>query len=680
MSDREKSREQLIEEVKELRRRISLLEGYKEAKERIENELRFYRETFLQQLEDHSSELILLNNHLIKTISEQKKAESRLRESESEYRNLVESCHELIWKCDREGRFIFLNPAWERTHGYTIGEMLGRHFPDFQKPAAAARDRREFRRHLSGGTVTEYETTHIAKDGSTIHLVFNAAPFYDAAGEIIGTQGTAYDITSRKHAEERLSESHKRLLTILDSLHSGVLVIDMGSYEVLYANSHFKRLYGDVIGNSCWKVIRKEQAGPCSFCNSDALLSAEGFPTGIHVWHSKDTLAGVWYLIHSQAIQWIDVRMVRLDIVTDITDIMRAKEDVNRMKASLEEAQRIARIGNWDWNVVADESWWSDEFYRLFGWRPQELTPTYGECMRRVHSGDRALVSRFFREAVRGRQPCPVDFRIIRSDRSERIIHSTAHVTYSEEGCPVRISGTVQDVTEQRIAESEVKASREQLRTFAAHLQTVLEKERAMIAREIHDELAQALTVIKIDLMDCAGKHTGEGAGHFSLKEKIQKVTSFIDEVIENVHRVAMALRPSILDDLGLESALEWQLQEFRKRTNCHCSFRSSMGRAVVSKEATTALFRICQEALINIARHARAGRVEVEICRDRKNIVLTVRDNGCGIEKRKITDSRSLGLLGMRERAAILGGEVSITGTRGKGTSVIASFPVEGE
>jgi PAS domain S-box-containing protein len=164
-------------------------------------------------------------DHLLVTIRraiEKQEAEQALRESEALYHNLVETSQDLIWRCDVEGRFIFLNPAWEQTHGYTIKEMLGRQFTDFQTPEVAARDIQEFNRHLAGGSVIGYETSYISKSGDEIRLIFNAMPLLDADGNIIGTQGTAYDVTERKRAEEQIKASLREKEVMLKEIHHRV--------------------------------------------------------------------------------------------------------------------------------------------------------------------------------------------------------------------------------------------------------------------------------------------------------------------------------------------------------------------------------------------------------------------------------------------------------------------------
>ena len=170
---------------------------------------------------------------------ERKRAEDALRESEARYRDLVKTSQDLIWRCDREGRLTYLNPAWERTHGYELEEMLGRAFADFQDPEVAARDIEEFGRHLAGGSLHGYETTHLSRNGEPIHLVFNAVPLRDATGDIVGTQGTARDITERKEGERR----QVLLATAIEQAAESVVITGTDG-TIAYVNPAFERITG----------------------------------------------------------------------------------------------------------------------------------------------------------------------------------------------------------------------------------------------------------------------------------------------------------------------------------------------------------------------------------------------------------------------------------------------------
>jgi signal transduction histidine kinase/FixJ family two-component response regulator len=234
------------------------------------------------------------------------------------------------------------------------------------------------------------------------------------------------------------------------------------------------------------------------------------------------------------------------------------------------------------------------------------------------------------------------------------------------------------DITEHKRAEAEVQASREQMRALARHLQAVREEERTLIAREIHDELGGALTGLKIDvsLLTRAVLKIENETVRTSLLAGMDSMIKFTDATIQTVRRIAMELRPGVLDDLGLVAALEWQLKDFEKRNGIRCEFFPPVEDISLDADLSTALFRIFQEALTNVARHAAATEVRVRLRADADSSTLEMEDNGKGIKKEKILSSKSLGLLGMRERAQIFGGRITVTGTPGIGTKVTVEIP----
>ena len=229
---------------------------------------------------------------------------------------------------------------------------------------------------------------------------------------------------------------------------------------------------------------------------------------------------------------------------------------------------------------------------------------------------------------------------------------------------------------ERRQAEEKLRESHEQLRALSVYLQSVREEERTRIAREVHDELGQALTSCKLDLSWIAGKLPRDQK---SLIAKAKALTAHVDSTIQMVRRIATELRPGILDHLGLAAALEWQANEFQNRTGIKCDVQVRLAEAILDPELNTTLFRIFQETLTNIIRHAGATHVTVELKQIGGQIILEVRDNGRGISREEITNTQSMGLLGMRERAALLGGRFRIGALpRGKGTKVKVSVPLQ--
>jgi signal transduction histidine kinase len=228
---------------------------------------------------------------------------------------------------------------------------------------------------------------------------------------------------------------------------------------------------------------------------------------------------------------------------------------------------------------------------------------------------------------------------------------------------------------ERQRAEEQLISSQEQLRALSAHLQSIREEERTLVAREIHDELGQELTGLKMDLSWLIKRLP---AVQEQLVNKVESMLKLIDTTIQSVRRISTKLRPGVLDDLGLTAAIEWQTQDFQNRTGIQCEFNSTLIEVDLDRDRSTAVFRTLQETLTNVTRHASATRVNIYLGKKDASIVLIVEDNGKGITRNEIFDPKSLGLLGMRERALVFGGKVEIKGKPGKGTTVTLRIPLQ--
>jgi PAS domain S-box-containing protein len=230
------------------------------------------------------------------------------------------------------------------------------------------------------------------------------------------------------------------------------------------------------------------------------------------------------------------------------------------------------------------------------------------------------------------------------------------------------------DITERKRAEAASRRSRRELRALAARLQTVREQERAHIAREIHDELGQALTALKFDLAWLQGHLS---AHQPQLVGRARSAVTVVDETIASVHRIATELRPSVLDHLGLVAAIEWQAAELERRTDIRATLDLPADDLSIKDARITTVFRILQETLTNVARHAQATRVTITLRSGRRGLLLKVRDNGRGITPQELTSVRSLGLVGLRERALACSGKLRIEGSPGEGTTVTLHVPL---
>jgi signal transduction histidine kinase len=231
------------------------------------------------------------------------------------------------------------------------------------------------------------------------------------------------------------------------------------------------------------------------------------------------------------------------------------------------------------------------------------------------------------------------------------------------------------EIAERKLAEAHLRDSEERLRALTGRLQSIREEERTTISREIHDELGQALTALKMDLTWIGERVKGESK---SIAGKLKSMADLIDTTIRSVRRIASGLRPEILDEAeGLGEAIAWQTKDFQARTGIRCKINLPPEFPSLDQDRSTATFRIFQEMLTNVARHAQATRVDIAMTVDEQALRLEVQDNGKGIADAAERGPKSLGLLGMRERAALLGGQFQIAGAPGEGTKVTVSIPL---
>jgi len=260
---------------------------------------------------------------------------------------------------------------------------------------------------------------------------------------------------------------------------------------------------------------------------------------------------------------------------------------------------------------------------------------------------------------------------ILTRGKGQRCLHTKKIPILDENGQPLYLLGISEDITERKRAENQLQRSFELLRTLSQRLDVVREEERTRIARELHDELGVRMTCMKMDLTRLLGMLRESLFPREKMEEKIRSSAKVPDEVAAEVQRLAAELRPGVLDDLGLVAAIEWQCQDFERRSGIRCLCEASFDEIKISPSRATAAFRICQEALTNIARHANATFVRVLIKESGEDILIEIQDNGRGIPPEKLNDASSLGLLGMKERSMAMGGSLDILGWPGKGTTV---------
>ena len=387
---------------------------------------------------------------------------------------------------------------------------------------------------------------------------------------------------------------------------------------------------------------------------------------------------GEFRLILDRRVPWHDENgfagyIGSADDVTETRDAKNALRDSEqRFRLLAENAQDVIYRYRLDPQPCAE--YVSPASRVILGYTPEEFYADPDLSLKVVHPEDRGMVARIRRSP--GEFGEPVRLRWCRPDGNIAWIEHRNVPVYSDDGRLVALEGIGRDITASLAAEEQLRASEAQLRDLTGRLQTAREQERADLARELHDELGQTLTSLKLEL---ARTTTGlaRHAVDPQIIDRLQSLVGLIDLSTETVRRISTALRPPALDHLGLPAAIELEAAAVQRRTGIRCRVAQVPGPILLDAERSTTVFRIFQEALTNVVRHAHASAVGVRLQQTVKSFRLRVQDNGRGISRLELSNPKSIGLLGMRERAQKFGGQIEIVGQRGKGTTLTVMIPL---
>jgi two-component system sensor histidine kinase UhpB len=368
-----------------------------------------------------------------------------------------------------------------------------------------------------------------------------------------------------------------------------------------------------------------------------------------------------------------------VNCMLDVTDYKQLEEALRDQNIRLDYVLRNVPVALYEAECVEPFGgiWVSDNVELLTGFPPGRFTEVSEFWASRLHPDDRDRVLKAFATlGDRGSFSC--EYRWQCADGQYRWFLDQAVFQRKAEGVTPVLLGSWKDITERREAQDQREQLLNQLRLLSGRIQQLREEDQARLAREIHDELGIQMTNLKLNLARMTDLliDTDLRTAATALRNAMASMDNTLDQTITTVQRIAADLRPRLLDDLGLAAALEWQVNSFMSRTGIHCQVIAEPDQLQIGCDQTTALFRICQEALTNVARHAQATCVTVRLSETRGQVLLEIEDDGQGIPSEKVTDRMSLGLLGMRERAELLGGEMHISGSPGKGTVIMVRLP----
>lgn len=612
-------------------------------------------------------------------ITERKKAEEALRASNERFLYATRATSDAIWDWDIVEDVIYWGDGYEKIFGYTLLEHWLSASSSFENIHPDDRQMvLDGIYELLNGTDSNWSHEYRYKRADNLYV-----PVHDKGvvvrneeGKAIRMIGAMQDVTERKQAEEAIRKTQEKFATLVNTVDGIVWEAEADTFAFTYVSGHAEKLLGYptqrwITEKNFWvdhihPDDREWAVNYCVACTTERkehqfeyrMIAADGRT----VWLADFVAIVVDENQHAQL----------RGIMVDITERKKAEEALSNERKLL----RVLIDNLPDYIYVKDASLNHVINNRanvtLLGFETEEetLNKTITELLGESIAGD------FLRD-----DQAVLDTGLPIIDREEPIRDHTGHLRWllttkiplkDENNMVTGLVGISHDITERKHIHEELQEKNRQLKKLSAHLQSIREEERKILAREVHDELGQLASVVKMDIDWLTLRLPGLEEGPL---KRLQHATSTTDLLINTIRKIASTLRPSMLDELGLNASLAWQCKEFTTVSGIPCVFDPLFDDANLPMTVKTELFRICQESLTNVMRHASASKVQVSIAETKEGVRLTVADNGKGFDVKQ--KSGTLGLIGMRERALSVNGRLVIESTPRRGTSVSTIVPL---
>ena len=621
-------------------------------------------------------------------ITLQKRAEEALRESEEKFRLLVEGANVLPWEADLETwRFTYVGPQAVHLLGFPQTDWLR---PGFWEQQVHEEDR-GWVTTLRAETVKnqanfECEYRLLASDGRTVWVREVASIIaLSSHSQILG--GFTFDITNRRFAEEAHRRGPQFVENLTRAAWSILYLYDLATKECLFITGRVDQILG------------YSQRALLDMKPLFVIALSHGAEAGNHAqhWESVAQLGvgqmverefrlrsaqGTWVWLRSRENVYIRDRRGNpqqiVGVAIETTAQHGAYEELASNEALFRSLTETTEVIPFEMDLDTGRfTYVGPQAESVLGY-PIALWFRREGWLSAVHPDDQEIAMQFMFPP--STHPGPeidfrAEFRMRTSDGRDVWVRELVRYARGADQ-RLRARGFLFDITEAKVYEQELTRARDHLRALALRDQNVREDERANVAREIHDELGQALTLFRIDLGWIESRLTRIASQEIGpIIEKTAQLNKLIDGTLHTVRRIISNLRPAVLDELGLKAAIEWQAEEFSRRAGIRCLVHANVNEEV-NTDTSVAMFRIFQELLTNVLRHAHASRVNVRLTSEPAYLELAVQDNGRGFSIGELGRKKSFGVLGMRERAQALGGRLQIDTEIGKGTSVIVLLP----
>lgn len=614
-------------------------------------------------------------------LTERKRVEEALRESRNRLRLVTDSVPVMIVYCDGEQRYRYVNKPYVERFGITPREVIGRRISEVLGDAAYA-DIRQYVEAVLEGRPVEFEVEMTYERIGIRHMHCNYVPDVGDGGSVKGFYALIRDVTERRRMSEKLSRRESLFRALIENSTEAVSLLGR-DFQILYASSAAERVLGygheEFVGLDALSLLHPDELSQVVKSLSEWMENRGAPPyTVLARLRHKD---GRWCWLEGVFTNMLDKPSVGAVVVNyrDVTGRKQAEEELRHsqllFRSVVDNSPSLIYVKDPEGHILLANR----QLAEVVG-RPREffVGKTTHDLLDKetadLHWANDLHVLQTGRPLVTEETNSQAD--------GLHTYYSVKFPLLGEDGRPYAVGGISTDISEVKRAERQLIESREQLRSLTARLHEVREEERIHLAREVHDVLGQMLTALKMDLSACArhfSKQLGE-ADQAAFAESATALDELTSLICKTVQHISAELRPGVLDTLGLPAAIEWQAHDFESRHGIACRAEVGENGLDLSSQKATAVFRIFQEVLTNVLRHARARSVAVALRARGGQLVLEVADDGRGITKEELSATSSLGLLGMRERAGAFGGAVRISGRRGRGTRVVLTMPLGGD
>ncbi|MFO7829891.1 MAG: PAS domain S-box protein [Bacteroidales bacterium] len=594
---------------------------------------------------------------IIYDITEKKKSETALKESEEKYRNLYLNTPVMLHSIDAEGKLVSVSDYWLKKLGYERHEVIGRKSLEFLTSESQEKFYKYFPVFKEKGEIFDMQYQMVKKNGKIIDVLLSAISEKNKDGSLKRTLAVIVDITDRIKAEKEKSiilETMSEMLTYYDK-----------DLNIIWANkaSRSYRNIGNrnIEGFKCYEVFENRDT-PCPKCPVIKSIKSKR-PEECEIKTSDEK----YFQLRSYPV---------INAKNEIEGVVEFTIDITEQKQKDEELKRIYNLyRTLTSNLPGINVYLFDDEKRI-------ILAEGSEFKERIYLKS-DFVGRMVTELDLDKKMLDyLDHLFNTALKGEKVSNELKYKGwwYQHIAVPVKdhknkvLGGIVvaQNITEQKRASIELEHSKEKLKHLSHHLQQLIEKEKSHIAREIHDDLGQNLTIIKLNLALLQKSLQLDEINNLKMKN----IFEVVDETIQKMKKMSTALRPGLIDNLGLIPAIEWYVNDFQKQTGVLCNFKYNKENIVVNKDLAINIFRIIQESLTNVLKHANAKKVDIMVSEKNRKIMLKIKDDGKGIKPENMNKTNSFGILGMQERTELFNGKIDIYSEKGNGTMIKVEFP----